>query len=58
MSDYLDDGESFGGVGGGVGGEGIEVGVVIPSFFTNLLLSFVVIMSVMLAKRNTHILSS
>ena len=35
-----------------------ESSVGIPSFFTNLLLSFVVLMLEMLAKRNTHILSS
>ena len=40
------------------GGGGMKVGVGLPSFFTNLLLSFVVLMLEMLAKRNTHILSS
>ena len=55
-SDHLDDGESFGGGGGGGGGR--RWGLGIQSFFTNLLLSFVVVMLEMLAKRNTHILSS
>ena len=46
------------GVAGEGGGGVMKVGVGIPSFFTNLLLSFVVLMLEMLAKRNTHILSS
>ena len=46
-----------GGEGGG-GGGGRRWGLGIQSFFTNLLLSFVVVMLEMLAKRNTHILSS
>ena len=47
------------GVGGEVGGGGgRRWGLGIQSFFTNLLLSFVVVMLEMLAKRNTHILSS